>query len=128
MALESRAQKVRSSKSSLIVCAVREWLAVQSHPQVRFVDTTTGERRAALLAGPQVWTVAEAWLQHPVADRSAESIAESIGLTPEDVDAALAYWADNRAEIDQVLARHRREQDEALASWERRQALVDLNG
>jgi hypothetical protein len=128
MALESCAQKVRASKSSLIVCAVREWLAMQSHPQVHFVDTTTGERRAALLAGPQVWTVAEAWLQHPVAERSAATIAESVGLMPEDVEAALAYWADNRSEIDGVLEQHRLEQDEALASWERRQMLANLNG
>ncbi len=39
------------------------------------------------------------------------------------VEAALAYWADHRHEIDQIIERHQAAQDAALATWERRQAL-----
>jgi hypothetical protein len=123
-ALESLARRTTASKTSLIVGAVREWLALQAHPLIRFVSTVTGERRAALLAGPQVWTVAEAWLQHEGDERKVEVVADSVGLGVEDVEAALAYWADYRAEIDGILERHREEQDEALAAWTRRQALL----
>ena len=35
-----------------------------SHPGIVFVTAVTGERRAALAVGPQVWVVAESWQQH----------------------------------------------------------------
>jgi hypothetical protein len=122
-ALASFARRKRTTKSSLIVAAVGEWLATQAHPQIHFVTTVTGERRAALLAGPQVWTVVEAWQQHEPPERTPPAVAESTGLDPADVEAALAYWADHKAEIDEILERHALEQDEALAAWERRRKL-----
>lgn len=90
-----------------------------------FVATIDGDRRAALSAGPQVWTVAEAWPQHDKDERSAAVVAEALGLAPADVENALAYWADFRDEIDDLISRHRASQDEALADWERRRALDD---
>jgi hypothetical protein len=90
-----------------------------------FVAAVTGERRAALSAGPQVWTVAEAWLQHDKSGRTAAVVAEALGLTPVDVENALAYWADFPDEIDDLISRNRASQDEALAAWERRRALDD---
>jgi hypothetical protein len=106
-----------------VVSAVREWLRMQAHPGVVFVATVTGERRAALSVGPQVWTVAEAWLQHDKEERTAAVVAEALGLTVADVENALAYWADFPDEIDDLISRHRASQDEALAAWERRRAL-----
>ena len=84
-----------------------------------------GDRRAALWAGPQVWTVAEAWLQHDKDERTVGVVAEALGLTSADVENALAYWADFQAEIDDLISRHRASQDDALAAWERRRALDD---
>ena len=52
-------------------------------------------------------------------------MAEALGLTPVDVENALAYLADFPDEIDDLISRHRASQDEALAAWERRQALDD---
>jgi hypothetical protein len=60
----SNARQAGAKKSTVVVSAVREWLRMQAHPGVIFVAAITGERRAALSAGPQVWMVAEAWLQH----------------------------------------------------------------
>ena len=95
---------------------------MQAHPGIVFVSVT-GERRAALAAGPQVWTVAQSWTQHDKESRTAEVVADAIGLTVNDVETALAYWADHREEIDDLIEQHQAEQDKALAAWERRRAL-----
>jgi len=99
---------------------------MQAHPGVVFVPTVTGERRAALSAGPQVWTIAEAWLQHDKEERTAAVVAEALGLTAPDVENALSYWADFPDEIDDLISRHHASQDEALAAWERRRALDEV--
>lgn len=117
------AHRTGQAKSSIINTAVSEWLAMQSHPRIHFVAIETGERRAALVDGPQVWTVAEAWLAQTPADRDAATVAESLGLLSTQVEAALAYWADRRDEIDRIIERHHAAQDQALAAWERRQLL-----
>jgi len=96
---------------------------MQAHPGIVFVTAEGGERRAALAVGPQVWTVAEAWLQHDKDKRTAAVVADAIGLTTTDVENALAYWADYRDEIDDLIARHHASQDDALAAWERRRTL-----
>jgi hypothetical protein len=124
--LTEYARQAGAKKSTVVVSAVREWLRMQTHPGVVFVATVTGERRAALLAGPQVWTVAEAWLQHDKEGRTAGVVAEALGLTAEDVENALAYWADFPDEIDDLISRHHASQDEALAAWERRRALDEV--
>ena len=121
--LADYARRAGAKKSTVVVSAVREWLRMQAHPGVVFVAAIGGERRAALSAGPQVWTVAEAWLQHDKDGRTAAVVADALGLATADVENALAYWADFPDEIDDLIIRHRASQDEALAAWERRQAL-----
>jgi hypothetical protein len=121
--LADYARQAGAKKSTVVVSAVREWLRMQAHPGVAFVAMVGGERRAALSAGPQVWTVAEAWLQHEKDQRSAAVVADALGLTAVDVENALAYWADYQDEIDDLISRHRASQDDALAAWERRRAL-----
>ncbi len=121
--LADYARQAGARKSTVVVGAVREWLRMQAHPGVVFVATVGGERRAALSVGPQVWTVAEAWLQHDKDERTAAVVADALGLTAVDVENALAYWADYQDEIDELISRHRASQDEALAAWQRRRTL-----
>lgn len=122
--LNDYARRSGAKKSSVVVRALHEWLRMEAHPGIVFVPTTTGERRAILAAaGPQVWTVAEAWLQHESSERTPMVVADALGLRSQDVEIALAYWADNRQEIDELVSRHQADQDEALAAWERRRAL-----
>ncbi|MDQ2874444.1 MAG: hypothetical protein M3Y33_06425 [Actinomycetota bacterium] len=121
--LSDYARQAGAKKSTVVVSAVREWLRMQAHPGVVFVATSTGERRAALAAGPQVWTVADAWLAHDKEERTAAVAADALGLSGADVETALAYWADYPDEIDDLVGRHHASQDEALAAWERRRAL-----
>lgn len=123
--LADYARQAGAKKSSVVVGAVREWLRMQAHPGIVFVASIGGDRRAALLAGPQVWTVAEAWLQHDKDGRTAAVVADALGLTAADVESALAYWADFPDEVDDLISRHHASQDEALAAWERRRALDD---
>jgi hypothetical protein len=121
--LSEYARQTGAKKSTIVVGAVREWLRMQAHPGIVFVTAVTGERRAALAVGPQVWTVAESWLQHERDERTAAAVADALGLSVTDVETALAYWADSREEIDELIERHHASQDEALAAWERRRAL-----
>jgi hypothetical protein len=121
--LADYARKVGAKKSTVVIGALREWLRMQAHPGIVFVTTVTGERRAALAVGPQVWAVAEAWQQHDLDHRTPEKVADALGLTARDVETALAYWAEYRDEIDDLIDRHHAEQDQALAAWERRRAL-----
>ncbi|HSL07231.1 MAG TPA: hypothetical protein VK887_04540 [Pseudonocardiaceae bacterium] len=67
--------------------------------------------------------MAEAWLEHAAEDRTPAAVADAVGLTPVDVETALAYWAEFRAEIDSKISRHHAVQDDALAAWERRREL-----
>jgi hypothetical protein len=103
--------------------AAQEQLRMQAHPGIVFVTTTNGDRLAALSAGPQVWTVAEAWLQYGEDERIAAVAGDALGLAAADVETALAYWADYQDETDDLIRRHHASQDEALAAWERRRAL-----
>ena len=124
--LANYARRTGSRKSTIVIGAVREWLRMQAHPGIVFVATVDGERRAALAVGPQVWTVAESWLQHDVGDRTPAQVADALGLAVIDVETALAYWAEYRDEIDTVISRHHAAQDDALAAWERRRTLDAL--
>jgi hypothetical protein len=121
--LADYAHRAGVKKSTVVVGALREWLRMEAHPGIVFVKTVTGERRAALAAGPQVWTIAEAWQQQPARRRSPAAVAATIGLAERDVETALAYWAEYRDEIDGLIDRHHADQDHALAAWERRHAL-----
>ena len=121
--LADYARRVGAKKSTVVVSALREWLRMEAHPGIVFVTTVTGERRAALAAGPQVWTVAEAWQQHPARHRKPAAVADTLGLAVHDVETALNYWAEYRDEIDDLIDQHHTAQDDALAAWERRRAL-----
>ena len=120
----SRARRTGARKAAVISLAVDEWLRIQDHPRIAFATALTGERRARVIDGPEVWTVAEAWRDHDPDGRSVEVVAAALGLRPLQVDAALAYWADYRDEIDSLIERNAEAADAAYAAWERRQALA----
>jgi hypothetical protein len=126
---EALAEYVRNTgerKSTVISEAVSEWLRLRNHPQIRFVEPVAGERRAALVDGPQVWSVAEAWLQNAGPHRSVAWVAELTALRPDQIEAALNYWADNRDEIDGLISRIHAAQEAGYAAWQRRRSLDSL--
>jgi len=111
------------NKTSLVNTALSEWLRIQAHPGIRFVPTPTGTRMAALVGGPEVWTVAESWNQHAPDERTIDNVVEATGLTRREVECALAYYADYRNEIDAEIDRVHAAQEQARSAWERQQAL-----
>jgi hypothetical protein len=111
------------AKSAVISRAVGEWLDTQAYPDICFVTAAGGERRAALVDGPEIWSVAEAWAAQPATGRSVAAVAESTGLETGQVEHALGYWADHREEIDGLVDRIHAAQDQELAAWERRHQL-----
>ena len=122
-ALDFFTRRTGERKSTVISTAVSEWLRLQDHPQIRFVTPVPGIRRAALVDGPEVWSVAEAWAQAAGPDRTVALVAEATGLRPDQVEAALSYWADNREEIDTLVDQIHAAQDAEHAAWQRRRAL-----
>jgi hypothetical protein len=124
--LAAYTRRTGATRSRVIGTALGEWLRTERHPQIRFVEPAPGERRASVAGGPEVWSVAEAWLQHPEGERTVDQVALTLGLRPGQVEAALAYWADNREEIDSLVARIHAAQDEAFAAWERRREIDRL--
>jgi hypothetical protein len=52
-------------------------------------------------------------------------VAETSGLAPELVHAALAYWADYADEVDTFLDHARTEAEQAQLRWQREHDLLD---
>ena len=111
------------TKTTLATTAIDEWLRLQAHPGIRFVSTPTGARVAALVNGPEIWTVAESWQQHEPGDRTTDNLVAATGLTRPEVECALSYYADYTEEIDAEVERVHVAQRQAREAWERRQAL-----
>ena len=99
-------------------------LRTEAHPLITFRDGPTG-RRAALINGPDVWEVVAALVgsDTPPARRQAR-VADLLGLSPTQVSAAMDYYAEFTAEIDQRIALTRAEADRQLALWEQKQRLL----
>lgn len=96
---------------------------MQAHPRIVFATSATGERRAVLTVGPEVWTVAKAWMDHEPSTRTLGTVSDTTGVPVPDVEAALMYWAEYRAEIDALIDRNRADADAAYERWKQRQAL-----
>ncbi len=117
--LDAYASDRSLNRSTVIVRALSEWIRLQSHPGIRFVSLVNGDRVAALERGPEVWTVAEAWVTADPGTRSVDEIAHVTGLTATEVEHALRYYADFQDEIDAEMARVWQAQKEEQAAWNR---------
>ena len=117
--LDAYAVERSLNRSTVVTRALDEWIRLQSHPGIRFMTSPTGDRVAALERGPEVWTVAEAWVTLDPACRSVDEVAHITGLTVVEVETALRYYADFQEEIDAELARMWQAQKEEQAAWER---------
>ncbi|MGH7882096.1 MAG: hypothetical protein ACREN8_04220 [Candidatus Dormibacteraceae bacterium] len=107
-------------KTTLADRYVEEGLAMDVYPGVIFRDGPAG-RRPALLGGPDVWEVIQVLLD---AGRSRKATAETLHLRPGLVDAAIAYYTDNKSEIDEWVEANREEGETAAAAFARSQLLT----
>ena len=122
--LRDAASRKGTSASALAERLIDEGLRSESHPLVMFRDGPTG-RRAVLLNGPDVWEVVGAVIGSdvPVEERESRA-AELLGLSAAQVRAAMDYYAEFTAEIDERIGLNRREADRQATLWERRQQLL----
>jgi hypothetical protein len=122
--LKSEAVARDRSASALAEELIDEGLRMRRHPLIAFRDGPTG-RRAALGDGPDVWEVIDGIVGGDVpADERVARAVELFGLRPEQVEAALTYYAEFTDEVDDRIARNRAAADEAEALWRRHQDLL----
>jgi hypothetical protein len=98
---------------------IDEGLRMEDHPGIIFHDGPAG-RRAALTAGPDVWEVIETLRGTGLSGEEAvAATAEWGALTLAQVRAAVSYYAEFRAEVDDRIASNRGEAERLRATWER---------
>lgn len=109
---------------------VDEALRMHEHPLITFRDGPAG-RRARLVGGPDVWEVVAAVRSARGAepglgaDEIVDLVAETSGVVPQLVRAALGYWADFPDEVDAFLEQAHRAAEQARLRWEREQGLLN---
>jgi hypothetical protein len=122
--LKAEAGARHVSSSALAEELIEEGLRSRRHPLVIFRDGPTG-RRAALAGGPDVWEVIGGVVGGDVpTDVRIERTVELFGLSPQQVNAALDYYASFTTEIDNEITDNLRAADEAEATWRRRRDLL----
>jgi len=117
--LEQRARLTYVPKTALADRYVEEGLAMDTYPGIVFRDGPSG-RRPAVLGGPDVWKVIQTFMAE---DRDTRATSENLNVRPGLIEAALAYYADNREEIDEWIETNRVMMEEAAAAFERQQAI-----
>jgi len=125
--LDIGARRRGEAKSRTAERLIDEGLRMQDHPSIVFRDGPAG-RRAALAAGPDVWEVIETLKGTGLRGEPAIAATAQWGnLTHARVDAAVRYYADFRAEIDDRIAFNRQEAEhQREASLRAQEALAAL--
>lgn len=118
-----------SSVSSVTNQFVDEALRTGDHPGVHFRPGPTG-RRAALIAGPDVWEVI-ATLQsirreepEREGDDLVAAVAEALGVPDRRVRVAVGYYAAHPTEVDERIRTNEEVADEAEARWRSEQQVL----
>jgi hypothetical protein len=118
-----------SSGSSVANRFVDEALRMDEHPGVVFRDGRSG-RRAVLVGGPDVREVIRAVKSARRAEPDLNPadvvalVAANTGVPARLVDVAVRYWSSYPDEIDAWIEEADALEAEALAAWERQQALL----
>jgi hypothetical protein len=103
---------------------VDEGLRAQEHPGAVFRDGPSG-RRAALVAGPDMWEVVAALRASTARGEAAvTATAGEMSLSVTQVKTALDYFGSYPDEIDEQIAENERAADEAHAAWQAQQRLA----
>jgi hypothetical protein len=122
--LESGARHRGEPKARTAERLIDEGLRMEDHPGIIFRDGPAG-RRAALAAGPDVWEVIETLRGTGLSGEQAiAATAEWGALTLTQVRAAVGYYAEFRAELDDWIAFNRSEAERLRAASERAQEAI----
>jgi hypothetical protein len=115
--LRQASRRTGQSRSSLVHRYVDEGMKQDRHPLILFKDGPTG-RRAALIAGPDIWELVS--FVEDLDARGDEAIgeaAEALSLPVGHVRAAMAYAAEFPDEIRARIELNREAAEEAEAAW-----------
>jgi hypothetical protein len=122
--LKAEAEARQVSSSALAEELIEEGLRTRRHPLIVFRDGPSS-RRAGLVGGPDVWEVIGGVVGGDVpTEARIERAVGLFGLSPRQVEATLAYYADFTDEIDDEIAANLAAADEAEEAWRRRQGLL----
>ncbi|MGH9041778.1 MAG: hypothetical protein ACRDZ3_16290 [Acidimicrobiia bacterium] len=103
---------------------IDEGLRSRRHPLIAFRDGPGG-RRAALVGGPDLWEVVGGVIGGDVpADHRVARAVEVFAWRVEQVEAALAYYAEFTDEILAEIAANAAAAEEAETLWRRQQDLL----
>lgn len=99
--LTERARRVRVAERTLAQRYVEEGLRHDLHPLIQFLDGPSGRRASLIGRGLDVWEViATVRDNNGSIDAAAEYLQVPAGL----VEAAVSYYGEYRAEIDEEIA------------------------
>jgi uncharacterized protein (DUF433 family) len=120
--LDESATEQGESSNALAQRLLDESLRLERHPLLRFRQGGSGIRRPAL-AGSRldVWQVIETLRSH---DGDVESTAGYFAITPAQVRACVAYYADFQSEVDSYAAAEIQAAERERERWEREQRAV----
>src|SRR5919106_1497708 len=122
--LRRRAAAQDTTPSGLAQRLIDEGLRAHEHPGVMFRAGPSG-RRAALVAGPDVWEVVAALHRSTARGEAAvTATAAEMSLSIAQVKTALDYYGSYPEEIDEQIAENERAADEAHAAWQAQQRLL----
>lgn len=127
-ALLARLRRVASARdttaSGLAQRLVDEGLRAEEHPGIVFRDGPSG-RRAALVAGPDVWeVVASIAYSSARGDAAITATAQEMDLSTSQVKTALEYYGSYPDEIDRQVAENEQAAEDAQAAWQAQQRLL----
>lgn len=117
--LVRRARREGTTRSALIQRYVAEGLSMDEHPGIVFRNGPAG-RRAGLIAGPDVWEIVAVHRSFGEVVRTAEWLDQPA----EAIEAALAYYAAHRGEIDEWIRRNEEAAEAAERVFRARQAAM----
>lgn len=122
--LKAEARAAGTSASALAEQLIVEGLRMRRHPRVTFRPGPAG-RRPGLVDGPDIWEVIGGLVGGDVPpERRIDRAVDLFGLRRDQVEAALAYYAEFTDEIDSWIRRNDEYAARAEALWRREQELL----
>ncbi len=112
--LTARASRSHLPPRTLAQRYIDEGLRHDEHPAIHFVDGPAGRRAALIGTGLDVWEVIAVVRDH---DGDVAAAADYLERPVHLVQAAVAYYAAYRDEIDEWIEANEREAAEAHAAW-----------
>jgi uncharacterized protein (DUF433 family) len=120
--LEDLAKERGTNPLSLARTLIDEALRRERHPGIVFREGAAGRRAALEGRRLDVWQVMETVWD---SDGKIEDAASFLGLRPDQVQAAVAYYADYPNEIDEWVRLNQEEAERLEGAWERQQAALN---